>query len=100
MDAERGELAHHACVEARDRMTGQRELPRLAVAGGNSQLVIDEIELDLEGSRTARNWRGRESPGRDIKRDVPRMVLPGRERQPYLANDLGPEMQRRISVTP
>ena len=48
VNAEFGEIGHDARIEARDRMSGQRELARRAVADRYPQDVIDEVEFDLE----------------------------------------------------
>ena len=65
-------------IEARDRLPGQRELPRCAVAGRDPQGMIDEIEVDLKGSRAIRNRRRRQPARGDIERDMPGMIEPGR----------------------
>ena len=57
--------------------------------------MIDEIEIDLERSRTIRHRRRRQSARRDVERHMPGMIEPGRSGQPNLADDLGPELQRR-----
>ena len=87
-------------VEAGDRMSRQRKVPLRAVAGRNAQAMVDEIEVDLERSRTVRHRRRRQSARRDVERHMPGMIEPGRFGQPDLADDLGPELQRRTGVTP
>ena len=71
-----------------------------AVAGGNPQGVIEKVEFDLEGARAIWNRRGRQSARGDVQRDVPGMVQPGFAREPDLADDLGPQLQRFASLTP
>ena len=87
-------------VEAGDRVPGQRKLPLRAVAGRDAQAVVDEIEIDLERPRAVRHRRSRQSARRDVERHMPGMIQPGRFGQPDLADDLGPELQRRTGVTP
>ena len=62
--------------------------------------MIDEVEVDLERARAVRNRRGRQPARGDVKRDVPGMIEPGRAREADLADDLGPQMQRRIGLAP
>src|SRR5215510_11271655 len=52
LDSEFGQRRHHGGVEACDRLPGQRELPLLAVTGGNAQHVVEKVEVDLKGSKT------------------------------------------------
>ena len=60
----------------------------------------DKIELDLEDLGPDRDRRRAESPGGDIERRLPAMVEPGGQRQPDLADDLGPELQGRERLAP
>src|SRR3954470_23306506 len=62
-NAEFAERRHSGGVEAGDGVPGKRELPLCAVAGRDAQDVIDEIEVDLERSRTVR-YRRRRQPAR------------------------------------
>ena len=45
---------HDGGVEAGDGVTRQRKVPLRAVAGRDAQAMVDEIEIDLELSRTVR----------------------------------------------
>src|SRR5450631_1024557 len=47
-NAERGEIGHHSGIEARDGFSGQCKSTCRAVAGRNSQDMIDEVEVDLK----------------------------------------------------
>src|SRR6185295_12149811 len=67
-NAEFGKRGKCGGVEAGDRMTRQRKVPMRAVAGRDAQAMVDEIEIDLEGSRTVRHRRRRQSARRDIER--------------------------------
>src|SRR5580704_7451690 len=62
--------------------------------------MIQKIELYLEIPGAIRNRRSRKPARGDIERHMPGMVEPGRERQPDLADDLGPQLQRRGGVAP
>jgi hypothetical protein len=87
-------------MEARNRLSGERELPLCAVAGRDPQNVFDEIKVDLERSRAIRYGRRRQPAWGDVERHMPGMVQPGRLGQPDFSDDLAPEMQRGIGVTP
>src|SRR3984957_9789487 len=100
VDAELGEIGHDGRVETRDRLPGQRKLPPGAVAGRNPQNMIDQVEVDLKCPDAVGDRRGRQPPRGDIERDVPGMVQPGSAREAHLADDLGPKMQRFISLAP
>jgi len=63
---------------------------RVAFAGAHIEHVIDEIELDAEHIALPGNRPGIEPAGGDIERDVPGVVEPGRQRQPYFADHLRP----------
>ena len=82
----------------RHRSSGQRDC-RCAVAGRTSRWSMKSKSI----------WNVRSPSGigpvvrpraRDIERHVPGMIEPGRERQPDLADDLRPQVQRRIGVAP
>lgn len=100
VDSEVFQIGHDRRVEARDRLTGQRESPLGAVAGRDAERVIDEIEVDLERAVAVGDRRGRQPARRDVERDVPGVIEPGRLRQPDLAGDLGEELQHRAAVAP
>src|SRR5713226_2195461 len=51
VNAEVCKVSHDSGVEARYRLSGQCQLPPYAVAGGDPQDMIDEVEIDLEGPR-------------------------------------------------
>jgi hypothetical protein len=61
-----------------------------AVAGLNSQLMTDEIEVDLEPSRTVRNGPSGKPSGGNVERYMPRVIDPGTLREANLPDDLGP----------
>ena len=71
-----------------------------AVAGAHGHLVIDEVELDVEGSLAGWNRRRRQSARAQVERGLPPVVFHRRERQPRLADNLGPAVQRGIGVLP
>jgi hypothetical protein len=53
-----GKRSQSLRIKARDGMSRQAELPHGASASGNTQYVIDEVELDLEMLIAIRNRRG------------------------------------------
>ena len=59
-----------------------------------------KIEIDLERARAVRNRPGGQPARGDVERDVPGMIEPGRARQPDLADNLRPQLQRRGGVRP
>jgi len=77
VDAGFPKRGHDGGVETRHRLSGQRKLPLRAVAGGNAQSMIDQVEVDLKGPDAVRYRRGRQSPRGDVQRDVPGMIEPG-----------------------
>src|SRR5258708_6737923 len=48
---------HQRAVKLRDALRPQREAPHAAVADGDVERMLDEIELNLEGARSMRNGR-------------------------------------------
>src|SRR4030088_2558353 len=62
--------------------------------------MIDEVEIDLAAPHAVWYRRGRQASRGDVERDMPGMVQPGRARQTNLADNLGPQMQRRIGLAP
>src|SRR5476649_2928968 len=63
-------------------------------------MMIDEVEVDLECPDAVGDRRGRQPARGDVKRNMPGMVQPGRAHQTNLADDLAPQMQRRIGLAP
>src|ERR1700687_705333 len=59
VNAELGECGHDRRIKTRDRLSGQRKLPRGAVAGRNTQGMVDEVEVDLKASAVFLFRRGR-----------------------------------------
>jgi hypothetical protein len=66
VDAEFGECSHDGGIKARDRMPGERKLPLPAVASGNAQDMIDEVEVDLERPVAVGDRRGRQPARTDV----------------------------------
>src|SRR5450756_1529696 len=62
--------------------------------------MIDEVEVDLEAAHAVWNGRRRQPARGDIERDMPGMIEPRRAREPDLADDLGPQVQRFVSLPP
>jgi hypothetical protein len=63
-----------------------------ALARLNSQLMTDEVKVDLERPHAVRDRRSRESSGRNVKRHVPRVINPRTLGEANLSDDLGPQM--------
>ena len=64
-------------VEIRDGAVGQGNRLALSGAGGQNQLVRDEVKLQREHAPLVRDAAGGEAAGRDVERDVPGVVDPG-----------------------
>src|SRR5262249_12938552 len=64
------------------------------------QAMRDEVEGYRERPLAVRHGRGGEPARGDIERDVPPVVLHRRQREPRLADDLGPHVQGRVRVLP
>ena len=64
------QLLHQAPIERHNRLRFQRKAARAAVAFANHQLMMNEIEVDLKGTKAVRNRRGGETGGGSIKSDV------------------------------
>jgi hypothetical protein len=95
-----GQRRQEAVVEVSDRLGCQRQAPRRAVAGLDQERVIDEVEIDLERAPFMRDRGSGQATRRHVQGHVPRMIDPRRPGQPDLADDLGPQMQRRAGVLP
>src|SRR5258707_15602111 len=46
VNAEVRKIGYHRSIEARHRLSGEGKLPLRAVAGGNAQSLVDEVEVD------------------------------------------------------
>ena len=98
--AEFAELVHDAAVEFHNRLRFERDLRCFAAAGPQAEHMGDEVEFQFEVFIADRNGRGGQPACRHIERYLPAMVHPGRAREPDLAGDLHPELQRRGGVAP
>src|SRR5262249_9810112 len=74
--AELAQHRHGSFVELGDGHRFQHELRRLAVAGGEGQAMLDEVEADLEHTLAVRNRRRGETARIHIKRHMPGMIEP------------------------
>jgi hypothetical protein len=75
-------------------------MARAPVARLDHEKMMDEIQVDLERPRAVRDGRRREALRRDIERGRPRVVDPWRLREPDLADDLQPAVERRLRFAP
>src|SRR6185312_5760632 len=99
-DAQLAQQIDDPAVKVTDRLRLERQASLGARARASDEPVCDEIELHLEDLAPERNRRGTEPTGRHVERDLPAVVEPGSEREPHLAHDLRPQVQRRSGITP
>src|SRR5215475_13496611 len=85
-------LFRQAFVKHRHRLRLKRNCTNPAVAGLDSQLMTDEVEIDLEGPSIIGNRRSGKPSGCNVKRHVPRVINPRTLSQANLTDDLGPHM--------
>src|SRR3954469_1101474 len=62
--------------------------------------MANEVKLDVEDVGAKRDCRGSKAARRHIKRHLPAVVEPWRQRQSHLADDLCPKVQCRCCPTP
>ncbi len=98
--AELRERGHHTRVELRDGLRRQRHVGGGAVVGPDDETLMAKVEVHLERSRAVRHRPRREARGRHVQRHGPAVVEPRHLRQPDLAHDLQPQMQRGVRVAP
>src|SRR6266550_7983903 len=87
-------------VEIGDGPRRERNTALIPIAGLRDQLVIDEVEIDIEGPTVIRNRRRRHPAVGDVQHDLPPMVLHRSQSQSSLADDLGPAVERGLSWRP
>src|SRR5262249_57793863 len=78
----------------------EHDLAELPGTRADPEHMIDEIEINLKAAAVPRDRRGRQPACRHVESDLPRMIEPGRQLQPDLADDLGPEVHRVACVFP
>jgi len=71
-----------------------------AVAAGDLQLVIEEIEKDFEVSIGQWHGAGRQAAGCDIERHVPPVINERRKGKANFADDLRPHVERYVGFPP
>jgi hypothetical protein len=98
-NTEIGQRARDPAIEVGDRHRLQREGQGPDIRA-EAQGVVHEVELQGEGARAVRDHTGGQPARRDIERRLPGMIQPRRLGEPHLADDLGPEVQRRIGLAP
>src|SRR5215471_550312 len=93
-------LRHDLAVEVRHATRREREGFIQPIARCDRQSMFDEIEFDLEPAAAIGNQGRRQSPVRDIERNLPPMIDVRRTGETDLANDLRPHMKRVAGVLP
>jgi hypothetical protein len=66
LDSQRAQAGHVFAVEIRHRARNQREIPFLAFARSNRELVRDKVELHVEAFVPKRNRRSGQPPRSDV----------------------------------
>ncbi|MNQ73402.1 hypothetical protein D3C85_881310 [compost metagenome] len=92
--AQRAQGVLHLGVEVGDGPGFQHNPALASVADPDDQGPGDEVELHRKPDRAVRDQARRQPPRRNPQRHVPAVVQPGRLRQPRLADDLRPQLQR------
>ena len=92
--------AHHLGMEVGDASWRERDGFDRTSTGLDLQPMVDEIEIDLKTARAVRDQRGGQASAGHVQRNVPPMVDRRRVREPDLADDLRPKMQRGTGVRP
>jgi len=100
LDAERLQHRHVFVIEVGDGSGYERDRSNVSVARPRDQLVSGEVEADVEGAPII--WYGRcgQPTFGDVQHDLPPVVLHRGQRQPGLADDLRPAMERRLGGGP
>ncbi len=86
--------AYDAGVEAGNRIPHKIDAPFLAIRGAYDELMVEEVELELEGGGAIGNQQGRKPPRGHPQGHVPAVIDPGRAGQADLADDLSEQQQR------
>ncbi len=92
---------HDILVEVGNRAWSQRQGFHSAVTHRDDQAVVDKIVVDLEAAPALMgDRRGRQPAARHVERNLPPMVHQRRLAEPDLADDLGPQVERRARILP
>src|SRR5690606_3324736 len=100
MKAHAAERLKQPMVEFGDRLWTQRKGLLDSITRADEEPVPHEVEGNLEGAIVEWNGQGREAVCSDVKRDVPRVIYPWHAREPDLAHNLCPPVQRRVRIRP
>ena len=103
VNAEVAKAGHEPGIELGDRHGLECHGEHPAVAVGDAESMVDEVEIDLELATAARDRRRRQASCADVQRHVPPMVEWRRHRHAHLADDLNPHMEgidRRPPLSP
>src|SRR5262249_51697523 len=74
--------------------------PARGIAGPDLQLVVEKIKFNFEDPLAIRNGPRGKPARAHMQRDIPPVVLPGRELETNLADHLHPHVQGIASVLP
>ena len=96
----RVERGHHLAVKIGDGLRTERQGSSVVVRGADDELVIDEIELNAEGTITVRERARGETAGRYLHSNAPGMIERRCLSKRDFADDLRPHMQRRVGIFP
>src|SRR5271166_6252833 len=94
------QVPHDELVELGNAARLKRDASLAPVAGHDPEEMRVEIEFDFEGAFSVRYGRRVQSACRHIQRHMPGMIEPWRQGEPYLADDLRPEMKRLSGIFP
>jgi len=100
IDADVREERHQLLMKLGHRARDERHGTDRAHAGGDDELVVDEVERQGERLVLPRHRSSGEAARRDVQRDVPPVIEPRRLGQADLAHHLRAHVERVASVFP
>src|SRR5262249_21952996 len=100
LDVERVKRRHKFMIEIGHRLRAQRERVRRASIRLNAKLMINEIEIYLKKALAIGDRRGRKAARGDVQGRLPPVIDHRGLREPHLADDLRPHMQRLTGILP
>ena len=99
-NAGRSELGHESPIEGRHRHRPRERSRAAGLRRADDQAMVDEVEVDLAAGRAGVDRRSAEPARSDVERHLPAVIEPRRQREPDLADDLRPQLQRGGAVAP